>query len=380
MSRYILIIAPFIRSLWSLEAACATPSNVFIFWNAIGASLHELFSGHVDETGIPESLAQEVTAIFNRRWKEFFSNGIYFAAALLDPRYPINDILIRPATMTSNIILPPSKPDDDSNMPHPRAYHHVKSCLKELLKAEIDRAEKPGAAHIHPLLKQPLDGMAVALEFKKQLIMFWHGEYPFNAPLRAGQTALEWWEELEPIKHSQVLAMLAVKIFNMLPNSMPDERTGSKITWLNSPTRGNQQVQTLIDMIQVGQWYGDHQAEKRATERKLPTVKFRDLNADMLKAVQQHQEHIEEEHSASDSDSDDDVDDSGDAGSANVFRPRTDSLPLREEFVHADDDIDLTSPLIRDVLSLEPIPGVSRSTDTSFVPTSQPQPLDWSRI
>jgi hypothetical protein len=52
--------------------------------------------------------------------------------------------------------------------------------------------------------------------------------------------------------------MLAIKIFSILVNSMPDERTGSKITWFNSPLRANQDVSMLVNMIQVGQWYGVH--------------------------------------------------------------------------------------------------------------------------
>lgn len=52
--------------------------------------------------------------------------------------------------------------------------------------------------------------------------------------------------------------MLAIKIYSALVNSMPDERTGSNITWFNSPLRGNQHVSTLVNMIQVGQWYGVH--------------------------------------------------------------------------------------------------------------------------
>ena len=39
---------------------------------------------------------------------------------------------------------------------------------------------------------------------------------------------------------------------------MPDERTNSTITWMNSPTCGNQEMQTIVDMLQVGQWYGKH--------------------------------------------------------------------------------------------------------------------------
>ncbi|KAF8232988.1 hypothetical protein L208DRAFT_1269396 [Tricholoma matsutake] len=40
---------------------------------------------------------------------------------------------------------------------------------------------------------------------------------------------------------------------------MPDECTGSKVTWFNSPLHRNQSVGTLVDMIQVGQWYGTHE-------------------------------------------------------------------------------------------------------------------------
>lgn len=49
--------------------------------------------------------------------------------------------------------------------------------------------------------------------------------------------------------------MIAIKIFAVLVNSMPDERTGSKFTWFNSPLRGNQHGQTLVDMVQIGQFY-----------------------------------------------------------------------------------------------------------------------------
>ncbi|KAJ7812436.1 hypothetical protein B0H14DRAFT_2856806 [Mycena olivaceomarginata] len=46
----------------------------------------------------------------------------------------------------------------------------------------------------------------------------------------------------------------------MLVNSMPDERTNSHLTWFNSPLRGNQK--TLVDMIQIGQWYGKHSSSE----------------------------------------------------------------------------------------------------------------------
>ncbi len=50
---YLNIIAPLIRSLWSLEAANANASDVFVFWLAAGATLNALFSKEFSETGIP---------------------------------------------------------------------------------------------------------------------------------------------------------------------------------------------------------------------------------------------------------------------------------------------------------------------------------------
>jgi hypothetical protein len=84
--QYITIVAPIIRSLWSLEAAHANASDVYIFWLAIAATLNDLFSKGTNVTGIPVSLAREVTAIFNKRYKEFFTNDVYFTAFALDPR------------------------------------------------------------------------------------------------------------------------------------------------------------------------------------------------------------------------------------------------------------------------------------------------------
>ena len=83
---YINIVAPLIRSLWSLEAAHANASNVFVFWIAAGATLNDLFSKDISVTGIPRTLANQVTEIYNTRYKEFFQNDLYFVAFLLDPR------------------------------------------------------------------------------------------------------------------------------------------------------------------------------------------------------------------------------------------------------------------------------------------------------
>lgn len=83
--QYIAITTPFIRSLWSLEAAHATASDVFVFWMAIGAFLDDIFNKPAD-VGITLSLASEIRMIYNRHYKEFFASDLYFTAFALDPR------------------------------------------------------------------------------------------------------------------------------------------------------------------------------------------------------------------------------------------------------------------------------------------------------
>ena len=39
---------------------------------------------------------------------------------------------------------------------------------------------------------------------------------------------------------------------------MPNECTNLTITWFNSVLWGSQDASTLVDMIQIGQWYGKH--------------------------------------------------------------------------------------------------------------------------
>ncbi|KAK0205814.1 hypothetical protein DFS33DRAFT_1416495 [Desarmillaria ectypa] len=63
---------------------------------------------------------------------------------------------------------------------------------------------------------------------------------------------------------------------------MSDEHTNSKITRFNSPPRSNQKVSTLINMIQVGQWYGIYQKEGEKSETQ-PTIQFRNMQDDLNK-------------------------------------------------------------------------------------------------
>jgi hypothetical protein len=87
MLSYETIVAPLARSLWSLEATTANPSDAFVFWMAIAHTLDSIFQKKEKNTGINAKLAGRVRAIFNTRYLQFFNhNDVCFVAFCLDPR------------------------------------------------------------------------------------------------------------------------------------------------------------------------------------------------------------------------------------------------------------------------------------------------------
>lgn len=131
------------------------------------------------------------------------------------------------------------------------------------------KLQNPSLAHLSP---------AEALtKLKTQLRKYQQRQPPFDRPLGKDESVREWWAKLSK-KHTSavdVLAVsdpqtldflqysfpvvshislghafpqaLAIKLYSILVNSMPDERTMSVVTWLNSPRANRQHVGTLRD-------------------------------------------------------------------------------------------------------------------------------------
>ncbi|TBU37678.1 hypothetical protein BD309DRAFT_875954 [Dichomitus squalens] len=274
---YTTILAPIARALKALESTDATAADVFVFWLGIVSSLHDLFRRPEFETGISQPLIKKVTTIVNTRYKEIIDSAptdVYFTAFFLHPKHSRSDILRKPVNPLANVIVIPSARDDSDNAPIPRAYRRAKEYLKRQLQEEIMR-------NTHPLIKK-LGEVRVAEELRAQLMAYAHGQYPFDTPLEeteSGRPVLDWWQNLESHAHARVLAMLAIKLYSIAINSMADERTASNFTWFNSSLRNRQQVGTLVDMIQVRQWY-------------LAKVRLQDLSITEITMLKRHTWHI----------------------------------------------------------------------------------------
>ncbi|KAJ3859225.1 ribonuclease H-like domain-containing protein, partial [Lentinula novae-zelandiae] len=266
--QYIKIIDPLARALWSLEAAQTNATDVYLFWFAIAAELKELFSLGEPVTGIDDALAGKVIKIFNARYKAFIDNtpyDPYFTSFYLDPRFVNSDVLKVSGTIptggpTITISLPVTDDVPEANeVPFLAAYCGAKKALKSILCAEVEMYRSIGDGASIFLLIQQAGGsiQTVVQEFSPQLLAYSRKEYPFG-DLMGSKSTLEWWHELLPYLKARVIVFLAVKMYSVLANSMPDERWGLKKTCLNTPLRNKQKVGTLANMIRISDWYGTH--------------------------------------------------------------------------------------------------------------------------
>ncbi|KAJ4475929.1 hypothetical protein C8J55DRAFT_517339 [Lentinula edodes] len=156
---------------------------------------------------------------------------------------------------------------------------------------------------------------------------------------------------------------------SVLPNSMPDERTVSEFTRQNSALRGNQSVSTLVDIVQVGQWYKVHSpriAGEPVKPPRRPVVKFRDMTRELQNGGEV------------DSDRDEDSSDEEDVAECRVL-----DWEVSDTAFALDEDIDLAAPVLRDMIS-ETGPPIGeqsnvkgKASSTTFQSSSKPDVPDY---
>ncbi|KAG2069362.1 hypothetical protein BDR04DRAFT_1055530 [Suillus decipiens] len=150
-------------------------------------------------------------------------------------------------------------------------FSHVLVFLKVLLEGEWKSKEN--------VILKKLTGREAQQSFLRQFECYARGQYPFDTPLGDGQSTLSWWTHLTRIPEGNILATLAVKVFSVRPSSMPEERTMSVFTRMNSALRNRQNVSTLVNMTQIRQWYMYNSASKHPEH---PTINFYDLDAQLF--------------------------------------------------------------------------------------------------
>ncbi|KAI0683304.1 hypothetical protein BC835DRAFT_1311118 [Cytidiella melzeri] len=258
-----------------LESTNSTVSDVYVFWLATLAELHDIITDR--HNPMPNEVREDIRRIANFRWKGMIEQSptadVYHAGFILDPRYRKSDIL-RHANANPLAIAPirvnssRQAPVATTNLPDP--VRRAGQFLLDRLRIEYNDR------------KTPICGLredeAVDL-LKDQIGKYYQSEPPFDRPVTGDEGPREWWERLNQDRSyiSQPIAQLATYLMGLTPNSMSDERTASYFTWQNSHLRGAQKVSTLVRMAQIKQFKKNQEPDARKIKR--PTVKFRDLSS-----------------------------------------------------------------------------------------------------
>ncbi|KAF7293705.1 DUF659 family protein [Mycena indigotica] len=142
------------------------------------------------------------------------------------------------------------------------AYEVVGRFLVERLKAELNARPNlkgsKGFSHYS-------DRKAVIAALRSQLEGFTRQQAPFNRPNPAWTRAYLYWQALLDEPAAFVLAHMALKMFAIMPTSMPEERTVSVFTKLSTKDRNRQDAATTVAITQVRQ-----HVRRRDSERKAP--------------------------------------------------------------------------------------------------------------
>ncbi|KAG2142162.1 hypothetical protein BD769DRAFT_1772670 [Suillus cothurnatus] len=283
------------KAIACLESSQTDLSDIGLYYFAIGATLKQIFDS--DNNPFSSEESGQIRAIFNSRFREALSEGptdAPISALYLHPHKQNNTVSVamlisitgyvnsklfqknlNPLALT--FVLPAQSAktmSSESSGPPIQNYavfSRVLVFLKVLLEGEWKSKEN--------VILKKLTGREAQQSFLRQFERYARGQYPFDTPLGDGQSTLSWWTHLAGVPEGNILATLAVKVFSVRPSSMPEERTMSVFTRMNSALRNRQNVSTLVNMTQIRQWYMYDSASKHP-ER--PTINFYDLDAQLF--------------------------------------------------------------------------------------------------
>ncbi|KAI0068562.1 hypothetical protein BV25DRAFT_1895794, partial [Artomyces pyxidatus] len=281
LSQLILAGMPATKALACLEALEATAADVYIFWHAVLQATNDTLSNK--KLHFKPDLANAIRGILNDRHDQLFETGnlasdVYLAAAYLNHNYLQSDIWL-------------DEPPDDADLAgirHPRIFKRTAVFLMSVAEGEI--------LHGHKEVFTCWKSRATAFkeQLRAELLAYARQQYPFNIPVDETivQGVRKWWMGLIG-NRAQILPHLAIKIYSVRVNSMPDEVTGSAFTWLTPKLRNRLSVGAMSGMTQVRQF---HQTDKkaRAGANARPTVKFYEIKKNVFPDISDDDDDVDE--------------------------------------------------------------------------------------
>ncbi|KAF8892056.1 ribonuclease H-like domain-containing protein [Infundibulicybe gibba] len=240
---------PAVKSLACLEANEANAADVYIFWHAMVHAMREVLTDSNHD--FPIAIQEQVIGILNYRHRQVFddgnlANGIYLAATYLDSTYLRSDLFKEPR---NHGIAEPFQNDAFAGIRHPSTFRIVATFLVGVAEQEINHGHKP------PLTRWKGRAAEFKTQFLKEFKAYARHQFPYNLPVNEKDGACIWWNAIIGSNNAQILPHIAIKIYSVRVNSMPDERTVSTFTWLTPAIRAQLTVQSMVAMTQIHQYH-----------------------------------------------------------------------------------------------------------------------------
>ncbi|QRW02378.1 hypothetical protein RhiLY_01376 [Ceratobasidium sp. AG-Ba] len=254
LTELINILEPLARAILCLESTCSTISDVYFFWLSALASLNRLFCSKT--TTLTANDKSRLQAIIYYRFSEAINEAptdSYITAFFLDPRYRTALIYLD----SSDFHAPQTAVffGDTGRSSARRGATRPGSRLtgNELMVGQ----KRPG----HPLYQY--DALRAKTELTIQLQQYHPGLPSFRQFTVEHESVLEYWISHKNSHFTFILLYLCEKLFSVLPNSMCDERAGSRLAHMYSKLCTQLDVHSMIQQVQFSQFM----AMKKSTPR-----------------------------------------------------------------------------------------------------------------
>lgn len=288
------ILMPFARAIQCLEAKDTNPSDVYTYWLAIVAHLHDIMvkdDALKEKAKYSRALKEKIRAIANFRFSQLIeddrASNIYLTAFVLDPENRAAPNLENPNPLAiPSITITREKGKKPAIKTKAEIIHGIGLSLLKLLQREYGDEYRTGRSaeearkameEINPRIAHlnPHDAISA---LKKQFKAYLVGVEPFTRRRGRKESLREYWCRYLMQEDSDILAALAVKIFSAMPVSMVDERAMSVVTWLNAPRRKRQAVSTVSNHLAIRNFNRMDTSDK---PKKPVTINWRDIQADI---------------------------------------------------------------------------------------------------
>ncbi|QRV85643.1 hypothetical protein RhiJN_27692 [Ceratobasidium sp. AG-Ba] len=101
-------------------------------------------------------------------------------------------------------------------------------------------------------------------------------------------------DALKIIERIQKYLFIFTKLFSAMPNSMNDERTGSRMTFLYSKLRSRTDINTMVEQIQVKQWHqliDEYVGNVKRPKKRGPLLKYRNISLEKTSRNREEQKN-----------------------------------------------------------------------------------------